>query len=91
MTEKEMEKWLKVFNVEYMSSEESNGEDWDSPIAVKFLPWKSAKVKEMFDQPNKKSLSSKKSQGLRQKRSRVCGVLPSNRKAPANTLKWASS
>ena len=70
-----------------MSSEESNGEDWDSPITVKFLPWRSAKVKEMFDHLDQKSLSSKKSQGLRQKRSRVCGVLPS----PANTPKWASS
>ena len=74
-----------------MSSEESNGEDWDSPITVKFLPRRSAKVKEIFDFLDKKSLSSKKSQGLRQKRSRVCGVLSSNRKAPANTPKWATS
>lgn len=91
MNGREIEKWLKVFKADYMSSEESENEEWYTPITVKPLLWRSAKVQEMLQRLDQKSLSTKNGQGLRQKRARVVGIVPSNRTAPADSPKWALS
>ena len=90
MEENEVKKWSKVLKMEYISSEESDGEDSiDSGIVIKPLSWRSKRLNSMFDHLDQQVSSTRSSQALRQTKKRVISDVPSTRMVPRNIPKWA--
>ena len=87
LSDKDREKWEKVFIVDMMSSEESGSEE-DSDIVVKPLPWRSSRVSRFFSQMDKYTTAKKSSQAKRQTKARVLGA-PSARPPPTDLASWA--
>ena len=56
---KDREKWEKVMNLEFISSEDSGLDDGDEVLIVRSLPWRSTRVDHMFNDLDKKSLDNK--------------------------------
>lgn len=89
LSEKDREKWSKVFVTEMMSSEESDDGD-DSPIVVRPLPWRSNRVDNFFSQLDKRNREHKSPQARRQMKERIFGN-QSSRPAPCgrDIPEWA--
>lgn len=83
MEEKTKEKWKKVMESEFISSEESaNDEEGDDIIIIKPLLWRADKVSRFFHQLDEKSLANKTPQARRQRKCRVISSDPSDRPQP---------
>lgn len=78
---------MSILTPEIISSEERDTES-DS-LVIKPLPWRSAKVDEMFRDLDKATVGRKSSMALRQRRSRILGDLFSTRSMPTNLPPWA--
>ena len=70
---KDREKWEKVMNLEFISSEDSGVDDGDEVLIVRPLPWRSTRVDHMFTDLDKKSLDDKSPLAKRQMKRRVLG------------------
>lgn len=78
ISDRHREKWEEVLHLEYMSSEDSEGEN---ELKVRPLPWVSEKVtkfKECLDKESEKGMNA---QSKRQKKRKTIGPL-SNRPRP---------
>lgn len=80
MVEKYKEKWRKVMDHTFMSSEESGGEDI---IVVKPLRWRAEKVTNFFHHLDDKITTSKSPQARRQRKARIISTAESDRPQPA--------
>ena len=78
--EKDREKWKKVFQVSFMSSEESENDD---VIEVRPLPWRSDRVTTFLHSLDEKAHKKKSPQARRQMKERREGAT-SSRPKPAN-------
>ena len=67
--EEQRSKWLKVMYIDFMSSEESEGES----LVVHPIAWQSQYVARMFNKVDQYSKSRKSSQSQRQTKTRVNG------------------
>ena len=70
--EKDKEKWQKVFNVNFMSSEESDV-DGDDTIQIRPLPWRAERVTSFLHSLDRKSNDEKSPQAKRQMKMRQMG------------------
>jgi hypothetical protein len=81
--EKAKEKWKRIMESEFMSSEESaDDEDGEDIIIVKPLCWRADKVTRFFHQLDAKSVANKTPQARRQRKSRVISSYSSDRPQP---------
>ena len=69
--EKDREKWQKVFSINFMSSEESDGED---VIEVRPLPWHSHRVSTFLHSLDEKAKDDKSPQAKGQMKTRCSGT-----------------
>ena len=79
LSEKDREKWSKVFISDMMSSEESDSEE-DCPIVVRPLPWRAPRVDNFFKTMDKYNNEYKSPQARHQTKDRVLG--PPNTRSP---------
>ena len=91
-SEKNIEKWNKVFVCDLMSSEES-GED--EMIIVRPLPWRNPRVDELFVSLDDQLRKEQSAQAKRQMKKRTIGLMSSRSKpvagsVPSWALKWSS-
>ena len=84
MSKETKEKWLSVLTNDFMSSEESDGED----IVIHPLPWRSARVDEVMSKIDAYILKQKSPQARRQMKSRKVGTI-SERSQPVDAPRWA--
>ena len=85
LTEEQGSKWLKVMNIDFMLSEESEGES----LVVHPIPWRSQYVGRMFNKIDQYSKSRKSSQSQRQTKTRMNGS-KTTRPFPSGTIpEWA--
>ena len=91
LPDKDKEKWSRVIVSEIMSSEESGDED-DSPIVVRPLPWRASRVDNFLSQLHKQNKKHKSPQARHQMKTRVIGCM-SSRPPPVGTdiPEWAFS
>ena len=82
LSDREREKWEKIFCIEMMSSEEI--EDENDTIILKPLPWRSKRVTNFFSNVDRHTTAKKSAQAKRQTKSRVLGS-PSTRQPPTNS------
>ena len=78
LTSEEKDKWLQIVCNEFMSSEESEGDD---SLIVHSLPWRSKLVTSMFEKIDQNIIQSRSSRSKRQKKARKEGP-PSSRSCP---------
>ena len=62
--------WKKIFNTEFMSSDESGEEDGSAVFIVKKLPWRSERVSNFFERLDTARASRKTEQASRQTKPR---------------------
>lgn len=84
MSQETKEKWLSVVTNEFMSSEESDGED----IIIHPLPWRSARVDDVMSKIDEFIVKHKSPQARRQMKSRKVGAT-SERHQPHDAPRWA--
>ena len=87
MSDKEKEKWEKVFIPQMVSSEESDESD-EETIVIKPLQWRAERVDSMFHALDSQVAHNKTSQAKRQRKNRVISSVYSTR-APPSVPKWA--
>ena len=80
--EKDREKWKKIFQVNFMSSEESDGND-EEVIEVHPLSWRSDRVTTFLHSLDEKAREEKSPQARRQMKMRRMGS-PSSRAQPTH-------
>ena len=84
MSQETKEKWLSVVTNDFMSSEESDGED----IIIHPLPWRSARVDDVMSKIDEFIVKHKSPQARRQMKSRKV-VAVSERRQPHDAPQWA--
>ena len=82
-------KWKKIFNTEFMSSDESGEEDGSAVFIVKKLPWRSERVSNFFERLDTARTSRKTEQASRQTKPRIYKDFNSSRPAPRGVPSWA--
>lgn len=77
MNEREKNKWSKCLTMDFMSSDESDGET----IVVKTLSWRSSMVNDFFKSVDDEAYARKSEQAKRQTKKRLVGA-SSSREVP---------
>ena len=78
VSEDDKKKWEQVLELEYMSSEDSDGEN---RIKVRPLPWLSERVREFKESLDNEREGTMNAQSKRQKKTKAVGLI-SNRPKP---------
>lgn len=87
LQERDKMKWIEIINVDFMSSEESEGEDGE--LVTKILPWRALKVTKFFKVLDDFNEKEKSSQSKRQSKKRILSDRASERNIPTASPSWA--
>ena len=68
---RDKEMWGKIVTLDMVSSEESGTDDGEEVLTVRPLPWRSARVRHMFRELDRQSLTDKSPKSRRQMKRRV--------------------